>query len=78
MSFAELEEMNTGRKPSKKLEIMEHLRGYTSGLAVPTYIVNAPYGNGKTPIAPNYMLEKKDNYILLRTWENKIIPYETP
>jgi len=60
------------------LEIMEHLRGYTSGLAVPTYIINAPYGNGKTPIAPNYMLGKRGNQILLRTWENKIIPYETP
>ncbi|HBI27645.1 MAG TPA: glutamate 2,3-aminomutase [Peptococcaceae bacterium] len=60
------------------LEIMEYLRGYTSGLAVPTYIINAPYGNGKTPIAPNYLLDKKDNHILIRTWENKVIPYETP
>ncbi len=60
------------------LEIMEHLRGYTSGLAVPTYIINAPYGNGKTPIAPNYLLGRRGNQILLRTWENKIIPYETP
>ncbi len=60
------------------LEIMEHLRGYTSGLAVPTYIINAPYGNGKTPIAPNYLLGRKRNQILLRTWENKIIPYELP
>lgn len=60
------------------LEIMEYLRGYTSGLAVPTYIINAPYGNGKTPIAPNYLLDKKDNHILIRTWENKVISYETP
>ncbi|MDD2359712.1 MAG: glutamate 2,3-aminomutase [Syntrophaceticus schinkii] len=60
------------------LEIMEHLRGYTSGLAVPTYIINAPYGNGKTPIAPNYFLGRRGNQVLLRTWENKIIPYETP
>lgn len=60
------------------LEIMEHLRGYTSGLAVPTYIINAPYGNGKTPIAPNYLLGRRGNQVLLRTWENKIIPYETP
>lgn len=60
------------------LEIMEHLRGYTSGLAVPTYIINAPYGNGKTPIAPNYLLANRGNQLLLRTWENKIIPYETP
>ncbi|MEG0129801.1 glutamate 2,3-aminomutase, partial [Clostridium sp.] len=37
------------------LEIMEYLRGYTSGLAVPTYIVNAPNGKGKTPILPQYL-----------------------
>jgi lysine 2,3-aminomutase len=60
------------------LEIIEHLRGYTSGLAVPTYIINAPYGYGKTPVAPNYILSKKGNQVLLRTWENRIIPYETP
>ena len=60
------------------LEIMEHLRGYTSGLAVPTYIINAPYGNGKTPIAPNYLLGRRGNQLLLRTWEDKIIPYDTP
>ncbi len=60
------------------LEIMEQLRGYTSGLAVPTYIINAPCGMGKTPIAPNYLLGKKGNRLLLRTWENKIIPYEIP
>lgn len=60
------------------LTIMESLRGYTSGLAVPTYIINAPNGMGKTPIAPNYLLAKRGNQILLRTWENKIIPYEIP
>ncbi len=60
------------------LAIMESLRGYTSGLAVPTYIINAPYGQGKTPIAPNYLLAKRGNQLLLRTWENKIIPYEIP
>lgn len=60
------------------LAIMENLRGYTSGLAVPTYIINAPHGNGKTPIAPNYLLGKKGNQLLLRTWENKIISYDMP
>ncbi len=60
------------------LAIMESLRGYTSGLAVPTYIINAPNGMGKTPIAPNYLLARRGNQLLLRTWENKIIPYEIP
>ncbi|MGB9792838.1 MAG: glutamate 2,3-aminomutase [Thermacetogeniaceae bacterium] len=60
------------------LAIMESLRGYTSGLAVPTYIINAPNGMGKTPIAPNYLLARRGNMLLLRTWENRIIPYEIP
>lgn len=60
------------------LKIMENLRGQTSGLAVPTYIINAPGGNGKIPISPNYLLGKRGNQLLLKTWENKIILYETP
>lgn len=57
------------------LEIMEKLRGYTSGLAVPTYIINAPGGYGKTPILPAYILEHSENNLVLRTWENRIVPY---
>ncbi|MBE0467056.1 MAG: glutamate 2,3-aminomutase [Candidatus Desulforudis sp.] len=57
------------------LEIMEKLRGYTSGLAVPTYIINAPGGYGKTPILPPYVLEHNKKKLVLRTWENRIIPY---
>ena len=60
------------------LEIMEHLRGFTSGLAVPTYIINAPGGYGKVPVAPNYLVGKRDNQLLLRTWENRIISMEIP
>ena len=58
------------------LAIMEQLRGYTSGLAVPTYIINAPNGYGKTPILPQYIIENKNNQITLRTWEKRIIPYQ--
>lgn len=57
------------------MEIMEYLRGYTSGLAIPTYIINAPGGNGKTPIAPQYLISKGKNTIKIRTWENKIMDY---
>lgn len=60
---------------SDGLEIMEHLRGYTSGLAIPTYIINAPDGQGKTPILPNYLLEKGKGYVRIRTWENVVIDY---
>ncbi|RYD04703.1 hypothetical protein N752_12290 [Desulforamulus aquiferis] len=57
------------------IEIMEQLRGHTSGLAVPTYIINAPNGYGKTPILPQYLVENKGEQITLRTWEKRIIPY---
>ena len=57
------------------IQIMEHLRGYTSGLAVPTYIINAPHGYGKTPVLPQYLLEQYDTHIKLRTWENREIEY---
>ena len=50
------------------MEIMEYLRGYTSGLAVPTYIVNAPEGKGKTPINPQYLLMKGKDSFKIRTW----------
>ncbi|XFA99463.1 glutamate 2,3-aminomutase [Candidatus Izemoplasma sp. B36] len=57
------------------LEIMENLRGYTSGLAIPTYIINAPMGMGKTPILPKYLLYEEEDFVVIRTWENKIMKY---
>ncbi|WP_334110876.1 glutamate 2,3-aminomutase [Thermodesulfitimonas autotrophica] len=57
------------------LEIMEQLRGYTSGLAVPTYIINAPGGLGKTPVTPGYILDRKPGRIVLRTWEKRVVAY---
>nr|WP_277995692.1 MULTISPECIES: glutamate 2,3-aminomutase [Moorella] len=57
------------------VEIMEKLRGYTSGLAVPTYIINAPHGLGKTPILPQYVLARNDNQVVLRTWEKRTLFY---
>ncbi len=60
------------------ISIMENLRGQTSGLAVPTYIINAPGGLGKTPILPQYMISADQGKVLLRTWEGKIVPYSNP
>lgn len=57
------------------LNIMDKLRGYTSGLAVPTYIINAPKGGGKVPILPQYILGQNSQRILLRTWEGKVYNY---
>ncbi len=55
------------------LEIMQYLRGFTSGLAVPQYIVNAKGGLGKVPILPEYIVSKDENSVKLRTWEGKIV-----
>jgi len=57
------------------IEIMEYLRGYTSGMAIPAYIVNAPKGNGKTPILPQYIISRGKGYIKIRTWEGKVFDY---
>lgn len=57
------------------LDIMQKLRGYTSGLAVPTYIINAPNGHGKTPVNPEYVMATNDNEILIRTWQGKTFNY---
>lgn len=53
------------------LEIMEKLRGYTSGLAVPTYIINLPGGYGKVPILPNNVLNAAGYLVHLRNWEGR-------
>ena len=59
------------------LNIMENLRGYTSGLAVPTFIITAPEGKGKTPLAPTYLLNPNRNgKLLFRTWGGYVCEYE--
>ena len=60
----------------KGLEIMESLRGRTSGMAIPTYIVNGPGGLGKTPILPNYLLFIGDGRALLRNWQGQLFEIE--
>jgi lysine 2,3-aminomutase len=57
------------------IEIMEHLRGYTSGLAIPTFIINAPGGKGKTPMLPEYLISQGRDTVTIRTWEGEIIQY---
>ncbi|HHY83090.1 MAG TPA: glutamate 2,3-aminomutase [Clostridiales bacterium] len=60
------------------IEIMEHLRGRTSGMAIPTYIINAPGGAGKTPVLPTYLVSRGHNTVTFRTWEGKIFKYKNP
>ena len=57
------------------LEIMENLRGYTSGLAVPTYIINAPDGYGKTPVNPEYLLSINNSEVVMKTWQGNLFSY---
>lgn len=62
----------------KGIEIMEYLRGHTSGYAVPTFIVDAPGGGGKIPVAPQYVISQSDNRIILRNYEGVITTYTEP
>ncbi len=62
----------------KGLEIIEGLRGHTSGYAVPTYVVDAPGGGGKIPVMPNYLISYNDHKIILRNYEGYITTYEEP
>jgi lysine 2,3-aminomutase len=62
----------------KGLEIMEGLRGHTSGYAVPQYIVDAPGGGGKIPVMPNYLVSYSDHKVVLRNYEGYITTYEEP
>ncbi len=63
---------------AKGIEIMEGLRGHTSGYAVPQYIVDAPGGGGKIPVSPNYLLSMSDHKIVLRNYEGYVTSYEEP
>lgn len=62
----------------KGIEIIEGLRGHTSGFAVPTYVVDAPGGGGKIPLNPNYVLSYSDHKVVLRNYEGYITTYEEP
>ncbi len=63
---------------AKGIEIMEGLRGHTSGYAVPTYVIDAPGGGGKIPVSPNYLISMSDHKIVLRNFEGFITTYEEP
>jgi len=63
---------------AKGIEIMEGLRGHTSGYAVPQYIVDGPGGGGKIPVSPTYLLSMSDHKIILRNYEGYVTTYEEP
>lgn len=60
------------------LEIIEMLRGHTSGFAVPTFVVDAPGGGGKIPLQPNYLISQSNDKVILRNYEGVISVYQEP
>ena len=60
------------------LKIMEGLRGYTSGLAVPTYVVDLPGGGGKVPVQSSYLLSHTDEVLSFRNYQGRIFHYHDP
>ncbi len=62
----------------KGIEIMESLVGHTSGLARPTYVIDAPGGGGKIPVMPNYIISWSTNKVVLRNYEGVITTYKEP
>ncbi|GAU77829.1 lysine 2,3-aminomutase [Fusibacter sp. 3D3] len=63
---------------SKGIEIIEGLRGHTSGYCVPTFVVDAPGGGGKIPVMPQYMISQSPERVVLRNYEGVITTYAQP
>lgn len=63
---------------AKGIEIIEGLRGHTSGFCVPTFVVDAPGGGGKIPVSPNYVISQGPNKTVLRNYEGVISVYTEP
>jgi lysine 2,3-aminomutase len=60
---------------SKGLEIIQNLRGFTSGYAVPHYVIDAPGGGGKIPLLPDYVEGREGNDLILKNYEGKTFRY---
>jgi lysine 2,3-aminomutase len=63
---------------AKGIEIYESLRGHTTGFGVPTYIIDAIGGGGKTPVFPNYVISQAPGQVILRNYEGVISKYTEP
>ena len=63
---------------AKGIEIIESLRGFTSGYAIPQFVIDAPGGGGKVPINPNYVVYHDSEKIVIRNYEGKIFEYPEP
>ena len=59
----------------KGIEIIEGLRGHTTGYAIPQFVIDAPGGGGKVPINPDYVIHRDDKSIVIRNFEGKVFEY---
>ncbi|MBU1044015.1 MAG: KamA family radical SAM protein [Candidatus Omnitrophica bacterium] len=62
----------------KGIEIIEHLRGHTSGMCVPRFVVDGPNGKGKIPLDPQYLLSMTPDKVVLRNYNNEVFEYHNP
>ncbi|HEY41561.1 MAG TPA: KamA family radical SAM protein [Dehalococcoidia bacterium] len=60
------------------IKIMEGLRGHTSGLAVPTFVVDLPEGGGKVPLQKNYILSQTDGELIVSNYKGNVFRYRNP
>ena len=60
---------------AKGLEIIEGLRGHTTGYAVPQFVIDAPGGGGKVPITPDYYVGRDGTDVVLRNFQGKLYRY---
>jgi len=63
---------------SAGIEIIELLRGHTSGFAVPTFVIDAPGGGGKIPVNPQYLISQSPDKVILRNYEGVLCTYTEP
>ena len=60
------------------VQIIEGMRGHTSGLAIPTFVIDLPNGGGKVPLQPNYILSQTEGELVLRNYEGRTFHYRNP
>jgi lysine 2,3-aminomutase len=60
------------------LKIIEGMRGHTSGLAVPTFVIDLPSGGGKVSLQPDYVLSHTKERLILRNYQGRIVTFRNP
>jgi lysine 2,3-aminomutase len=60
------------------MNIIEKLRGHTTGYAVPSFVIDAPGGGGKIPVGPTYLISQDKGKMVLRNYQGKVFEYQEP